>query len=279
MPNLYDGDSPRQDATAKLFPVKLTGAAWDSVNSRWLYDWTEQSFDPATGLYLDMDSPRAGDTTNGPFLVELNREYVPTPIQAWILLRGIVDGDLFYEFEKPDLSEIVEVTSLSPEVVELDGTAKGGTAVVYPAAVSYLGPIGWAQGEPCWWMGVNDEIPTLFDRYSTQLVAVDVNGVKIYGNEICCSLVGPSSASSTSTSGSAGPAPSQSASSSAAPASGGSTPGSAGSASAAGNSVVVVENVTCYPNEGLQVDLAMLTGTVTIGGVQYPVTFTLTPTG
>lgn len=126
LPSFFDG-SPEVDPYQLLFPVHLTGA--EQIDGTWYYDWTEQSFDPATGSYLDADSPRSGRPTDGPFLVEINNNQVETPSYAWARTRGIVNGDPYYEIvgtiqNSITVQPFVAVTNVCVTATGSDGDIK-----------------------------------------------------------------------------------------------------------------------------------------------------------
>lgn len=80
------------------FPVKLTAVT--SSSGIYVYSWTEQQLDGATGAYSDATPGRSGDSTNCG-LRELNNTLIDvtsTPI-ATAKLRGDNAGDLVYEFD------------------------------------------------------------------------------------------------------------------------------------------------------------------------------------
>ena len=84
--------SPYVELLQNFFVAKVT--SYQFVSGKPVYTFTEQSFDPDTGAFLDADSPRGGA-----FLYELNNVIVSNmPTYVFARMRGVVDGDLVYEF-------------------------------------------------------------------------------------------------------------------------------------------------------------------------------------
>ena len=80
-----------------FFPAKIS--AVNLVSGVNYYTWVEQNFDSDTGAYSDAPGGRSGNSTTSPFLVEINNSGSATlPSFVWARLRGIVNGDTYYEF-------------------------------------------------------------------------------------------------------------------------------------------------------------------------------------
>jgi hypothetical protein len=108
------GDDGTVDPYKMLFPVRLTAVLSPTSSSsssagsipsefydNYLYSFVEQIVDPDTGQYEDADSPREGDAGTGgnnALAVEINNRLVSVPCYAQLRLRGIVNGQPYYEF-------------------------------------------------------------------------------------------------------------------------------------------------------------------------------------
>jgi len=64
----------------------------------WLYAWTEQQIDPATGALVAADSPRSGTVAIEP-AVEINNNSVSAPAYVAMRLRGVTGDGALYEFD------------------------------------------------------------------------------------------------------------------------------------------------------------------------------------
>lgn len=99
--------SLRENAPAALDPyrsfflAKLT--AKTSVSGVWNYDWTEQSFDRATGAPTDANPARSGSYSGGALspALEANNAEVPVGTYVFLKQKGIVNGQTYYEFTAP----------------------------------------------------------------------------------------------------------------------------------------------------------------------------------
>lgn len=80
------------------FTARLDYASY--VGGRWVYKWIEQVADPVTGDSEDAVPGRSGDTLVGPFMREVNNHLVLTPSYAHIRLRGIVNNQPMYDFDR-----------------------------------------------------------------------------------------------------------------------------------------------------------------------------------
>lgn len=94
------GDLRIVDPQRLPFVAKITSKALMSDGTTYAYAWTEQAWNPDTGAFQNANSARAGDTTNGPYLTEVNNSALTTfPFYAQIWLRGMVDGIVRYDFD------------------------------------------------------------------------------------------------------------------------------------------------------------------------------------
>lgn len=78
-----------------IFIAQITDKT--QVSGVWHYAWTEQEFDPKTGIYDATQSPRTGTTVQN-YATELNNEDSPLMIYVWLRFKGIVLGQAVYEF-------------------------------------------------------------------------------------------------------------------------------------------------------------------------------------
>lgn len=153
--DLFDGSIETGQTATDLFPVHVTAQL--QTGGIWYYDWVEQSFNQATGVYSDAISPRTGTKTAGPFLVELNNQQVTTPCYGWARLRGMVNSKPYYEFTAGQVSSGLttkDVTGVPTytgvTVIQTDG-AQGaywtnpsggvGQLNLYPADLTHTGTI------------------------------------------------------------------------------------------------------------------------------------------
>ena len=156
----WDGDGDNTDATTKLFPVRLiavhtsVSTFGDDIN---YYEWEEMDFDPVTGAFLTLESGRTGtysptdDLWTCP-LVELNNTLlsIPTPPEytyVWIKLRGMVLGDLFYEFQWGAGGACLPAPTQTPDPSEFVWAVNGGADLapdtVYVSTNGNVGPLQW----------------------------------------------------------------------------------------------------------------------------------------
>ncbi|HEY1186993.1 MAG TPA: hypothetical protein VGE74_05015 [Gemmata sp.] len=90
------------DAYRDFFRAKLT--AKTLVAGQWLYDWIEQTFDPADGSAVDANPARRGgyaDGTASSPALELNNAALDltAPVYVHMRQKGFVGGQVVYEFE------------------------------------------------------------------------------------------------------------------------------------------------------------------------------------
>ncbi len=108
-------DAPAQDPYRSFFVAELT--AKTDVDGVWNYDWTEQSFDRATGVPSAANPGRSGGyvagVANGP-AIEINNAEIDLSVPVYVFLKqkGIVNGQVYYEFEYGGLS-LIESCSAS----------------------------------------------------------------------------------------------------------------------------------------------------------------------
>ncbi len=82
-----------------MFVAKMTNPVFDGATARWVYDWIEQTIDPANGEYQDLVGGKLGNTSTGPFMRERNNNLVKTPLFSLARLRGLWSGQPLYDFE------------------------------------------------------------------------------------------------------------------------------------------------------------------------------------
>ncbi len=100
-----DAGETHVDFFNAVFAAKLTASAL--IAGRYAYAWSEQSFDPNTGIYTDANPGRFGTTTNSP-AYELNNHLIPSSTYVTMRLRGVVGGAPVYEFMGVDPDSYVE---------------------------------------------------------------------------------------------------------------------------------------------------------------------------
>lgn len=89
-------------AYREFFRAKLT--AKTLVSGKYLYDWTEQTFDPADGSNVDANPARSGSYSGGTATspaLEVNNAAidVTSAVYVWMRQKGFVGGQPYYEFE------------------------------------------------------------------------------------------------------------------------------------------------------------------------------------
>ncbi len=82
-----------------MFVAKMTSPLFDAATGRWVYEWIEQTINPANGDYQNLAGGKSGDTSAGPFMRERNNTLVKTPLFSLARLRGPWNGQPLYDFE------------------------------------------------------------------------------------------------------------------------------------------------------------------------------------
>ncbi len=82
-----------------MFVAKMTNPLFDAPTGRWVYDWIEQTINPANGDYQDLAGGKSGNTSAGPFMRERNNTLVGVPVFSLARLRGAWNGQPLYDFE------------------------------------------------------------------------------------------------------------------------------------------------------------------------------------
>lgn len=124
-----DGAPVYQDPYRTFFLAKLTGKTL--VGSVYNYDWTEQSFDTATGAATDANPCRSGSyaagVANSPAVEANNANIdVTTPVYVFMKQKGIVNGQVYYEFQYTQVSS--STVSAWKEPVRVATTVSGTLA-------------------------------------------------------------------------------------------------------------------------------------------------------
>ncbi len=82
-----------------MFVAKMTNPIFDPATGRWVYDWIEQTIEPANGDYQDLAGGKSGNTSAGPFMRERNNTLVAVPVFSLARLRGAWNSQPLYDFE------------------------------------------------------------------------------------------------------------------------------------------------------------------------------------
>lgn len=137
-----DPAPPGADPYRGLFRAKLT--AKTSVAGVWNYDWTEQTFDRATGQHSDANPGRSGSYSGGsPYspAIELNNTSidVTSPVYVWMRQKGIVNGQTYYEFQYTPPSSGTSLSSSFSTGSSVVSTAADDTWTTGPSGINLPG--------------------------------------------------------------------------------------------------------------------------------------------
>lgn len=123
--NTYGGEDTYED----FFLAKITAASigTGALAGKFVYDWEEQSFDPATGFPVIMAGGRTGTySTNGqsPALEINNNQISAFPFYVLLKFRCVGDAEAVFEFDGS-----FNVTNVSNRLyrVNISGTPTAGT--------------------------------------------------------------------------------------------------------------------------------------------------------
>lgn len=113
----------------ELFPVKITDVQSGSINgvTAFFYTWTEQSINPVTGAFTDMDSPRSGLKTDYSMREINNRrtlESKPDGTYAYGFAQfiGVINGVSSYQFIDSNALLICDFANIPPTKYVLANT-------------------------------------------------------------------------------------------------------------------------------------------------------------
>lgn len=139
MYNFYG--TPNTNPENQFFPAQLTasllGNSTLGINGQYTYSFVEQNLS-ANGALVPTDSPRTGNCSFSPYAVELNNNLVNTPCYVFLRIRGVINGNPFYEFAGPASSitfvglfgqynsGFLSVPSSTTTTLTITGTTPGG---------------------------------------------------------------------------------------------------------------------------------------------------------
>lgn len=113
------------------FTAHLSSPAIDP-DGYWVYAWAEQAVDAATGAFSNKAGGRSGDTISGPFMREVNNHLVVTPSYAHARVRGVVDGQLMYDFDRCFTLEEDDAFHGSGHLELAEMTIEAETSIAWP---------------------------------------------------------------------------------------------------------------------------------------------------